>query len=129
MPSSVTVTSAISSSGTVAVEYHQPSNTTTTLTTAAAGTNMRSARTCLEWRRAAVKASARLAGAVMRSRVGEDIAVTPAQQIKFGACGKKTEGSFGQFATLFAVEHHIKLVFERVQMQHIGCRIGLLCFG
>src|SRR5918996_561645 len=59
----------------------------------------------------------------------ENVVAGPAGDVEPDPIGQKPEAGGRQLATPFAREHGLELVLERMQMQHVGRRIGKLGVG
>ena len=67
-----------------------------------------------------------VAGTELLSLVGEYVLIVPAQQVELGALGQETETSFRDVHATLPGQHHVQLVPQRVQVQHIGGGVGQL---
>src|SRR5665213_3937766 len=59
----------------------------------------------------------------------EDVLLRPPLQVKQDARRKKVESGAGEVGAPFALQHHVELGAQRVQVQHVGRRILQLLIG
>src|ERR1700752_4256250 len=59
-----------------------------------------------------------------KSGMSENVVVLPALQIEPGPGGEELEAGLRQSLAALAREHGVELLAQRVEMQHVGGRIG-----
>ena len=61
--------------------------------------------------------------------MGENVLLRPARQVEPGPVGQEAETGLRQFGAAFPRQQDVQLLLQRVQMEHVGGRIGHLRLG